>query len=142
MSGLADTVPVDRHPKSCSIWFASDATTGEGICDCGLAESDSPAALYQFDLAAIMRAAGLEPFARPESPHMVVHEVVLPALRKVLLRDDEESRERLIGAAVVLGLDFWTETGNEDPRDGFREMVFDYEAWADAILAALRGSDD
>ena len=35
---LAET-PEPAHPRSCSSWFASDATTGEGICDCGLAET-------------------------------------------------------------------------------------------------------
>jgi len=34
---LAET-PEPAHPRSCSSWFASDATTGEGICDCGLVD--------------------------------------------------------------------------------------------------------
>ena len=33
---LAETPGEPAHPRSCSSWFASDATTGEGICDCGL----------------------------------------------------------------------------------------------------------
>lgn len=32
---------------------------------------------------------------------------------------------------------FWVETGNEDLRDGFKEMEFDRLAFAQAILAAL-----
>jgi len=45
--------------------------------------------------------------------------------------------ERLAQTAADVGLDFWIETGNEDARDGFREMVFDYDRWAAAILARL-----
>ena len=35
---LAETPSEPAHPRSCSSWFASDATTGEGICDCGLVD--------------------------------------------------------------------------------------------------------
>jgi hypothetical protein len=82
MSGLADTVPNDRHPCSCSRWFAWDSITGEGICDCGLAEESTVEGLYQHDLGAILRALGLGDYARGDSPHMVVHDLVLPAIRR------------------------------------------------------------
>ena len=83
MSGLADRVPRNRHPRTCSVHFASDATTGEAICDCGLASESTVEGLYQHDLGAILRALGEGDYGRSESAHMVVHEVVLPAIRRL-----------------------------------------------------------
>ena len=88
MSGLTDTVPADRHPRRCSRWFASDATTGEAICDCGLAEESTVEGLYQHDLAAILRALGLDDYARGDSPHMVVHDEVIPEIRRRVAIED------------------------------------------------------
>jgi hypothetical protein len=31
---------VEEHTVACSSRFATDASTGEGICDCGLAEAE------------------------------------------------------------------------------------------------------
>ena len=44
-------------------------------------------------------------------------------------------RAALVEALERHGLDFWYETGNEDARDGFKEMTFDYGALAEFILA-------
>ncbi|HVM30742.1 MAG TPA: hypothetical protein VM305_08270 [Candidatus Limnocylindrales bacterium] len=41
----------------------------------------------------------------------------------------------LADVLAEVGFDFWTETGNEDPRDGMREMTFDYDALARALAA-------
>lgn len=72
---LADTVPLDRHPRRCSLWFS--------CCDCGLASETTVEGLYQYDLGRILIALGLGDYARSESAHMVVHDVVLPAIAKL-----------------------------------------------------------
>jgi hypothetical protein len=75
---------VDReHPKSCSGWFAFDGTTGDHICDCGVSEETNSDGLMQHDLGLILTALGLGDHARPDTPHVVVHDVILPALREL-----------------------------------------------------------
>lgn len=80
---LARQQPHPPHPRSCSAQFAQDGTTGEAICDCGLASETTAAGLYQHDLGLILNALGLGAYARSESPHMVVHDVVLPRAREL-----------------------------------------------------------
>ena len=103
---MGDVLAMDpnvRHPRSCSCWFASDATTGEGICDCGLASETTVEGLYQHDLGALLRAAGLGDYARSESPHMVVHDLLIPRIkqtRQVALNLAAERAADRMGRAI------------------------------------------
>lgn len=70
-----------EHPKSCMGHCATDALTGDHLCNCGIVEfHGDTAGLVQHDIKAILSALGIGAHARPQTPHVVVHDVILPAI--------------------------------------------------------------